>query len=254
MSEEALFTAPTVEVDTAVQTLAPWWHTALIICWFVILALIGLSTQHATENLPHWILYLSGARSQIMYLGLVVAGLYHRRKFFLDTLQNRARSWWIEITIGVVIFIFIALMFAVARVLLYRMHLHPGFNGESMQAMAPRGVLDIFLWLGLSLCVGFCEEHIFRGYLLPQVIVFGRWLGASSWLASSCAVIGTSLLFGSLHVYEGVGGAILITLLGAVYSLVALRFGNLRAVIVAHVLQDFLAGVLIMARHTHVAG
>jgi len=48
---------------------------------------------------------------------------------------------------------------------------------------------------------------------------------------------------------RGVGGVVLIACLGAMYAVVALRLGNLRAVIVAHVLQDFLAFVLIMTRH-----
>jgi hypothetical protein len=35
------------------------------------------------------------------------------------------------------------------------------------------------------------------------------------------------------------------------YAVVALRLGNLRAVIVAHVLQDFLTFLLIMPKHLH---
>jgi membrane protease YdiL (CAAX protease family) len=66
--------------------------------------------------------------------------------------------------------------------------------------------------------------------------------------AASVAVVVTSVLFGSLHVYEG---AVLNTCLGAMYAVGALRPGNLRAVIVAHVLQDFLTFLPIMTKHLH---
>jgi membrane protease YdiL (CAAX protease family) len=83
------------------------------------------------------------------------------------------------------------------------------------------------------------------------MLAWARGKGASPMVAASSAVILTSVLFGSLHVYEGVGGAILIGILGAMYAAVALRRGNLRAVIVAHVLQDFMTVLFIMGRHAH---
>jgi membrane protease YdiL (CAAX protease family) len=97
--------------------------------------------------------------------------------------------------------------------------------------------------------IGFCEEHVFRGYLLRQMIAWGASLGLSRRVAVGSAVVLTSVLFGSLHLYEGVRGAILIGVLGMMYAWVALRRGNLRAVIVAHVLQDFLTIALLMTWH-----
>ena len=44
---------------------------------------------------------------------------------------------------------------------------------------------------------------------------------------------------------------ILIAALGATYAIVALKLGNLRAVIVAHFLQDFIAGLVLFSMHLH---
>ena len=63
------------------------------------------------------------------------------------------------------------------------------------------------------------------------------------------SIAATSLRFGSLHLYEGVGGAVLVAVLGAVFATVALLLGNLRAVIVAHFLQDFLGGLTYYSAH-----
>jgi membrane protease YdiL (CAAX protease family) len=84
---------------------------------------------------------------------------------------------------------------------------------------------------------------------LQQMIAWGRSLGLSRAVAVSGSIVLTSALFGSLHVYEGVRGAILIGLLGMMYAVVALWRGNLRAVMVAHVLQDFLTMALLMTGH-----
>jgi len=85
------------------------------------------------------------------------------------------------------------------------------------------------------------------------MIAWGAKAGASPRVSASVAVVVASVLFGSLHVYEGVGGVVSIACLGAMYAVVALRLGNLRAVIVAHVLQDFLAFAVIMTRHLRCA-
>ena len=124
------------------------------------------------------------------------------------------------------------------------------FNSRTVLAIAPRTPLEVLLWLAISATAGFCEEHIFRGYLLQQALAFTRRAGLSSLLATTLSVIATSLIFGSLHLYEGLGGAALITVLGAVYAVVALKLGNLRAVIVAHFLQDAVAGFFLFAYHS----
>jgi uncharacterized protein len=134
---------------------------------------------------------------------------------------------------------------------LTKSHLH--FDSKTTRAIAPGTWIDLLLWLCVSCTAGFCEEHIFRGYLLTQAIAFAGRTGLSRMLSIVLSIIATSLIFGSLHLYEGTGGALIITVLGIVYSILALKFGNLRAVIAAHFLQDFCAGLFLFFFHARLA-
>ena len=123
------------------------------------------------------------------------------------------------------------------------------FDSKTQLAIAPSTLFDLLLWIAVSCTAGFCEEHIFRGYLLKQALALTTRAGASRLLATIFSIAITSLIFGSLHLYEGVGGALLISVLGTVYAVIALKLGNLRTVIVAHFLQDFCAGLYIFLSH-----
>jgi membrane protease YdiL (CAAX protease family) len=142
-------------------------------------------------------------------------------------------------------------MFVVAAVAFHMVKWQPGFERHAFDGVMPVNAGQVLLWLGVCMVIGFCEEHIFRGYLLQQMIAWGESLGCGRAVTVGGAVLLTSVLFGSLHFYEGTGGAVLIGLLGVMYSAVALWRGNLRAVMVAHVLQDFLTMMMLMTRHHH---
>jgi membrane protease YdiL (CAAX protease family) len=199
-----------------------------------------------------------------MLLGCVVAGLYRRQLFFRNTLMHNRRSWLVEGMRGITIYVACSAMFYFivmdfVYVLALRhvsstsalSHLH--LENKAVEATAPATALELLLWIGVSFTAGFCEEHIFRGYLLRQSIAFFRGVGTSPRFSAILSVAITCVLFGSLHLYEGIGGAVFIGLLGLVYAILALRFGNLRAVIVAHSVQDFLVGLFLFLRHLHQA-
>ena len=123
------------------------------------------------------------------------------------------------------------------------------FDQRTLKAIAPRNGTELLGWLLLSLSAGICEELVFRGYLLRQSIAWIQRMGVSPKIAMGVAAVLTSLVFGSLHLYEGVGGAAIIAFLGLVYAVASLGLGNLRAVIAAHVMQDFFAGLVLFALH-----
>ncbi len=127
------------------------------------------------------------------------------------------------------------------------------FDPKTVLALAPRTPFELLLWIGISLTAGFSEEHIFRGYLLKQARAYTTAWGMSPRLTTVLSVVVVALIFGSLHVYEGVGGALMVTFLGIVYGFVAVKLGSLRAVIAAHFLQDFIAGFMLFLFHTFYA-
>lgn len=87
--------------------------------------------------------------------------------------------------------------------------------------------LVVVVWLGAALG----EELQMRGYVLNRLAdLFGR--GRAGWGA---AVATQAVIFGSLHVYQGLHGVIATTVIGAVLALVYLGSGRrLLPVVIGH--------------------
>jgi len=84
----------------------------------------------------------------------------------------------------------------------------------------------------LSMVVGFCEEVIFRGWLI-------RWLaGAPLGLGIVAAVVVAAAIFGIDHGYQGVAGMLATLVLALVFTFVFLATGTLWVPIVVHALID----------------
>jgi membrane protease YdiL (CAAX protease family) len=116
---------------------------------------------------------------------------------------------------------------------------------ERMARLAPANGAEVAGWFALSMLAGFCEEIVFRGYLQRQ---FTAWTGGRV----AVGVLFSALCFGAAHGYQGVRGMFLITVFGALFSLLALYRRNLRAGIFAHGWHDFIAGLalaLLKSRH-----
>jgi len=125
------------------------------------------------------------------------------------------------------------------------------FDNRIVRSLAPKTLPEMLLWLLVSATAGFVEEHVFRGYLLRQLLSAFTRIRCSPMLTRVLAVGLSSALFGSLHLYEGIGGAAFIACLGAVYACLVLRYGNLRSVVVAHFAQDALAGFFLYVHYAH---
>jgi len=253
------------------QPIAPWLHTIAVVALLVGFSVVAHFGHPETIALDLPLRYGSQILLVWMLLGCVVAGLYHRRLFFWNTLLHNRRPWFLEIWRGMTIYaacmatlIFIVTALISVLVLLHTDPAHLAavhqqavsdlhLKNKTVESIAPATAFELLLWIGISLTAGFCEEHIFRGYLLRQALSFFRIVGAPQRFATVLSIAVTSLLFGSLHLYEGVGGAIFVGMLGLVFAILALRFGNLRAVIVAHSAQDFLVGLFLFLRHAHLA-
>ena len=98
----------------------------------------------------------------------------------------------------------------------------------------PTGLVEIFLWLLVSLSAGFCEELVFRGYLQRQ------FHAATGNVVAAVAL--QAIVFGLVHTYQGWKPVLVITVLGVLYgTLVALR-RDLRASMIAHAWSDIYEG------------
>ena len=91
------------------------------------------------------------------------------------------------------------------------------------------------LWAALILAptAAFCEEFLFRGYLLMQL---HDWLHSLLW-----AWVVSSVAFGLAHFYQGWSGMVRAGLLGALLAYSVVRWGTLYPAMLAHWLIDTVA-------------
>lgn len=93
---------------------------------------------------------------------------------------------------------------------------------------------SLWWWAALSATAAVCEETIFRGYLLTRL----RHVGGGEWLLP---VALATLSFASGHIYQGLGGFILIFVYGLLFCALYIFTGSLWPGIIAHFLQNFTA-------------
>ena len=98
-------------------------------------------------------------------------------------------------------------------------------------------------WLMIAwTTAGFGEEIIWRGFILKQISrLFGE--GKTGWMIG---LIGSALLFGLIHSYQGITGIFMTGFTGIVYGLIFLNSKrNLWTSIFAHAFTDSLAFILL---------
>jgi membrane protease YdiL (CAAX protease family) len=88
------------------------------------------------------------------------------------------------------------------------------------------------LWAVLLVAptAGFCEEFLYRGYLLAQL---SRYLHSAAW-----AWVISSVAFGMAHSYQKLNGAARAALLGALLAWPVVRLGSIYPSMAAHFLID----------------
>ncbi|QHN04891.1 CPBP family intramembrane metalloprotease [Granulicella sp. WH15] len=233
---------PPLVTDAVPQPVAPWPHTVALFVVLIASALLGQQRAAGIANGgTHWYRYGSTVMLSWLLLGSVVAGVYHRGAFFAAALRNRASTWAHEAGIGVAVYLCGMLTLALVGGLTQLTPLRHKRNEAVVLAMLPHTPLEFVLWLLLSMTAGFCEELIFRGYLLQQFTAWTR--------RPVLAVILSSAIFGAVHLYEGVGAMLPLMALALLFGFIARqRKGDLRAVMIAHALQDFLVAILALAQ------
>jgi membrane protease YdiL (CAAX protease family) len=222
---------------------AHWLHTVALLAVLVVTTFYGhhRATSALISDNHRIVRYLTSIGLEWLLLGGVMAGIYHRRAFLRTAFCNRANTWAQTAGLGLVVYVlgFVAII-AVGGVI-YFTPLARQHNEAVVLAMVPRTAVEFMIWFVVSLSAGICEELIFRGYLLQQL---GAWTRRPV-----LAIFIAALLFGGVHLYEGLAATLPLAALAVVYGFVVKHFkGDLRAVIVAHTLQDFVVAFLVLAR------
>ena len=235
------------------QPLAPWWHTGLLVA--IITGVSILSGMHATalgtlhtSNIHRYIVTLAW---ELVLALITLWGIYIRRtplRQILGTRRSSLRDWALDAFIaGIFWIVALVVLGAIATVLRL---VHLAHVQKAVIAIAPQNIPQVLLWLVLCIAAGIIEEFVFRGYLLQQ---FSSLPIGSARTRLVVAVLASSLLFGSAHGYEGIGGMIAITAYGAMFSILAIYRRSLRPGMIAHAWHDSITGiVLAIAKHARV--
>jgi uncharacterized protein len=224
---------------TGPAPVASWRHTARLVALLLALAAAGVFLQRGTSaaamapyHHPNLIpLYASLIASEWLLFRAVVAGLRSKGLGWRDLL-GRSPSGWIGRASDA---LFGVLLGAGWVTMVLAVRFHSADHGEIVRSLLPQGVAEAALWILLSLSAGFCEEITFRGYFQRQ---FEALTGSKG-----VALVMQAALFGIAHAYQGLWSVLAITAYGALFGVLALRRGSLRAGMVAHAVTDVLLGL-----------
>ncbi len=102
-------------------------------------------------------------------------------------------------------------------------------------SLMPQNRSEMVWFGGVSLTAGFCEEFLFRGYLIWSL---APWLGW--WGAAAVSV----LIFAFGHAYQGWSGIVGTGIAGVFFTLTVALFGSLWPAIILHFLWDLAMGLI----------
>lgn len=108
-------------------------------------------------------------------------------------------------------------------------------GNSEVERIVPHTRQEFVWWTATSITAGFCEEFIFRGYL---VWVFQGTLGLWG------AAILSTVLFGLAHSYQGLKGILATGAVGALLILIVLVLNSLWPAIILHALADMGQGLI----------
>lgn len=237
MSAPDLPVAATLPSREQTGLIAPAWHTAAVIVFLLAIAALSASRGSASPagnlsshaRMANYAVVLVWEWLTVAFIawgvrrrGLRISSLIGGR---WPTVGAFARDLGISV-------LFLLGSGVVLGVIRWAMQDRPN---QAVRNLLPETPEEMALWVALAATAGFCEEIIFRGYLQKQ---FGRLTrDAGAGLALQAVV------FGACHGYQGVKSMVSITVFGFLFGILADRKQSLRPGMLAHFLQDGVAGL-----------
>ena len=220
------------------KLIAPLWHTIIFVLFVFGYAYfqrgrVGrFENQHITNKVPFYLFTIAFELVLVVYvwfLGVKPAGGSFRA--LIGGKWNSAGDILRDIGVAFVFWIIIIGPLVAVQHLL-------GANtqmAKAAQIMSPQSTNEMIAWVFLAVAAGFCEELVFRGYLQKQ---FHAITGSTA-----LAIAAQAVVFGAAHSYQGVNGAVTITVYGALFGILAEYRKSLRPGMIQHAMQDSFAGL-----------
>jgi membrane protease YdiL (CAAX protease family) len=246
------FTDLTTFVELAARGRTAWWRYLATLCLacvlaFVIatLAFLGLAVLHVApsdlaaglQQPNHPLLFFGGTA---LIFGALLAGLIAAARLVQDKrVLDIAGHWtWKMFFCGAGIWFAVQLAAALAD-----------------YAIAPRdftivvthntAAAALYAVAGLSVQT-FTEEFVFRGYLTQALLLATR--------RSLVAAVLSGLLFGLMHVPNGMPQAVSAAAFGTVCSFIAIRTGSIAFTVGLHFVNNIFGSVVVVSAHDVLAG
>jgi uncharacterized protein len=211
------------------------WHTVVVLAVIAALVFRGkIQAEHLrTIASPDRIaLYRRILLSEWLTLFLVLAGVWFHGSSLLTVLGERWRSMRQFLQDAGIGLVFLVAAITVTSIV----GSHGGAGDRATQFLLPQGRIEIALWVVISITAGICEEAVYRGYLQKQFTALTRNVPAG--------IILSALAFGLAHSYQGFARALTISVLGAMFGILAYWRRSVRPGMIAHALQDVLGAFI----------
>ena len=241
--------SPGPEITAQRKLLAPIWHTVLIVAIMLLNSYgsarlasgaMGQDAKAITENV-RVVQYAVTIVLEFFLLFLVWIGLRMNGTRIRDLVGGR----WDTVEAFLLDFAIAIGFFVVAYAIIFGLSFALGLAKASQieqtkklaSMLAPHTLPGLLLFILLSTIAGFVEEVIFRGYLQKQFAILSGNIYAG--------LIGSALVFGAGHGYEGMRRMVLIFVLGLMFGFLALWRKSLRPGMIGHAVFDSAQGVLL---------
>ena len=228
------------------QRRPPLWqyvYTMAMVALILFMSYAGADKQgEFTKKYGHIVFYCVTMATEIVLLGLAYLGMRIARMKLREVIGGRwdtFEDFLLDVAVALGFWI---VSYAVLIGLAFAMHMaRPGAIDEGkkvIQLLAPRGGLELALWICMSVVAGFVEEVVFRGYFQRQFSTLLRnvWAG----------MLVSAAIFGLSHGYEGRQRMLLIFVYGALFGTLAILRKSLRPGMMAHAWHDSIEGVLLL--------
>jgi hypothetical protein len=242
--------------------IAPVWHTVVLVAGILLLSLAG-AKQFSGEHEAHvnrLQTYATTLATEFVMVGWIYLGMRLRKIPFRLIFGNVSGSRSLGIDVLVAAGFWISSLAALATINATWLitdaliHHRPLMNNgkldpsqektvHTLAGLAPSNMSEIAAWILLCVMAGISEEIVFRGYLQRQFTAWGRG-------ALAMGVVFSALMFGCAHGYQGVHYMILLSIYGALFSVLAIFRRNIRAGMMAHAWQDIIAGLGLALLHS----
>lgn len=227
--------------------IAPVWHTLVIVALILLNSYAGRSLQQTAPGNAQgrFMAYGGTFIAELLLVLFIWFGISRRGVKMRELVGGRWTSpedFLIDAGIAGAFWLVSTGLRAALGVALGLINIHdPKSQVEQMKQavgpLIPRSSSELVVFLALVVFAGIFEEIIFRGYLQRQFAGLARniWIG----------ILGSAVMFGAAHGYQGVRFMVLIGIWGAMFGVLAMMRKSLRPGMIAHAGQDALSGILL---------